>query len=224
MKKHIPSVIAFTLSLLVHGAVLFFRIPVTGTMAATAEGGEFVLIDAVMAAPVVSSDEPVASSEPAQDPAETEPEPEPEPAEELNEAVRLSEEEAQERQNSEPAQQQASAPVISQYPGEEEQAAASGEEHFLPRYRVDRLPEIIYRPRLEYPDRARRLNLEGSVLIEIDVDEDGVLQNARVITGAGYGFDEAALRHIAECRFQPAMVAGRPVACRNRMTIRFSLE
>lgn len=75
-----------------------------------------------------------------------------------------------------------------------------------------------------YPSRAKRLRREGSVLLELSLDKQGKLMDVKVVKGAGYGFDEEALRSVRKSRFRPAMRKGKPVACRALLPIRFELK
>jgi TonB family protein len=98
------------------------------------------------------------------------------------------------------------------------------ERHFIPFYQVDRKPEIIERAALGYPVQAKRRNLEGTVIVEADIDETGKIINVRVVKEAGFGFDEAAIAYIKESQFSPAYVGKKPVAVRMRFTVTFSLK
>jgi TonB family protein len=48
--------------------------------------------------------------------------------------------------------------------------------------------------KLRYPERAAKNNISGTVVIQMDRDEQGVLSNPRVANGIGYGCDEEAMR------------------------------
>ncbi|NLC70264.1 MAG: energy transducer TonB [Desulfuromonadaceae bacterium] len=76
----------------------------------------------------------------------------------------------------------------------------------------------------EYPLRARRLNKEGLVLVQLHLDRKGKLNQARVVEKAGYGFDEAALTAVKEAKFLPASRNGQSVACLALLPIRFRLR
>src|ERR1700691_1670134 len=54
-------------------------------------------------------------------------------------------------------------------------------------------PVLRTRAEATYPPDALRDRLEGTVGLELDVDERGGVIDARVIASAGHGFDEAAL-------------------------------
>jgi protein TonB len=65
---------------------------------------------------------------------------------------------------------------------------------------------------------------EGTVLLRLTIDERGRLIEAGVAKGAGFGFDEQALRAARESTFRPARRDGRPIMCRAILPIQFILE
>jgi TonB family protein len=62
-----------------------------------------------------------------------------------------------------------------------------------------------------YPDAARRLQLEGSVLLEIAVEPDGRVSDVRVLESAGSLLDEAVSAAVRHWIFEPGRQDGRPV-------------
>jgi TonB family protein len=62
-----------------------------------------------------------------------------------------------------------------------------------------------------YPDAARRLQLEGSVLLDIAVEEDGRVADVRVLESAGTMLDEAVSAAVRRWVFEPGRRDGRPV-------------
>ena len=84
----------------------------------------------------------------------------------------------------------------------------------------------LYRPTPQYPDRARRLGLEGWVLVEVDVAETGAVSAARVIDSEpAEVFDRAARTAALKSRYRPKVVDGKAVpqiGIRARIT--FKLE
>lgn len=89
---------------------------------------------------------------------------------------------------------------------------------------VDEIPAIISAPALEYPRDARRRNLEGAVVLEVDIGTDGRAGNIRVVTASAGIFEESAVRHIENARFSPGRVGGRAIPVRMRITVRFNLR
>lgn len=75
-----------------------------------------------------------------------------------------------------------------------------------------------------YPSGARADDVEGEVGLEIVVDADGRVIDARVVKHAGHGFDESALAAIRGYRFSPAERHGQRVRVRMPWTVQFRLR
>ena len=71
--------------------------------------------------------------------------------------------------------------------------------------------EIVYKPTPKYTDEARKLNLEGEVLLEVLFGANGELHVNRVVRGLGHGLDEAAVTAATKIRFKPAQRNGSAV-------------
>jgi protein TonB len=74
-----------------------------------------------------------------------------------------------------------------------------------------------------YTEAARTANVEGRVRVEITVDENGRVTNARVLQGLGHGLDEAALAAARASTFTAGTHCGRPVSSTFVIGMRFSL-
>jgi TonB family protein len=83
--------------------------------------------------------------------------------------------------------------------------------------------EILHKPSPEYTEEARRLRVEGEVLLEVVFTAGGQLEVVRVVRGLGHGLDEAAVRAAQSVRYKPAMREGRPVDFKARLHIVFQL-
>ncbi len=70
---------------------------------------------------------------------------------------------------------------------------------------------ILQKPNPIYTDEARKLGIEGEVLVEVIFRASGQVQTVRVVKGLGHGLDEAALRAAEQIRFKPAMQQGQAV-------------
>ncbi|PYX07610.1 MAG: hypothetical protein DMG88_13765 [Acidobacteria bacterium] len=70
--------------------------------------------------------------------------------------------------------------------------------------------EIISKPNPIYTDEARKLRIEGEVLLEVVFESSGSLRILRVVQGLGHGLDEAAVRAAQKIRFKPAQRDGQP--------------
>jgi TonB family protein len=71
--------------------------------------------------------------------------------------------------------------------------------------------EILYKPTPVYTDEARKLNLEGEVLLEVMFRADGQLTVNRVLRGLGHGLDDAAVNAAGKIKFKPAQRNGTPI-------------
>jgi protein TonB len=63
----------------------------------------------------------------------------------------------------------------------------------------------------KYTLEARQAEIEGVVRVEVQVDENGHVISARVVSGLGYGLDEAALAAARTSTFEPASRCGKAV-------------
>lgn len=70
--------------------------------------------------------------------------------------------------------------------------------------------EILSKPTPAYTDEARRLHVEGEVLLEVVLEATGRLKVVRVVRGLGHGLDESAIRAAEQINFKPALRDGQP--------------
>jgi TonB family protein len=70
--------------------------------------------------------------------------------------------------------------------------------------------EIISKPRPVYSAEARKLHLEGEVLLDVVFTAMGDVRVVKVVKGLGHGLDEAALHAAQQIRFRPAKRDGQP--------------
>ena len=76
-----------------------------------------------------------------------------------------------------------------------------------------------------YPELARKARIEGVVILEAIIDENGNLVNARVLRSPGkaFGFDDAALEAVKQWKFKPGLQNGVPVPVIYTLTVQFNL-
>ncbi len=97
---------------------------------------------------------------------------------------------------------------------------------------VDEPPSTVSCPPVEYPALLRQANIEGEVLLEFVIETDGRVQSALIhaVTAssatdvAAQMFVEQAKSMVAECRFLPGRVDGRPVRVLALMPVSFKLQ
>lgn len=76
-----------------------------------------------------------------------------------------------------------------------------------------------------YPEEALRAGVEGLVVLEATVDEQGrVGRDIKVVRRLGQGCDEAAVAAVRQWRFRPATRDGRPIKVRRIFPILFQLQ
>jgi TonB family protein len=71
--------------------------------------------------------------------------------------------------------------------------------------------EILDKPRPAYTEEARRLNIQGEVLLEVGFTASGQARVLRLIRGLGHGLDETAAAAASQIHFRPALRNGTPV-------------
>jgi TonB family protein len=64
--------------------------------------------------------------------------------------------------------------------------------------------EILLKPRPAYTDEARRLQIEGEVLLEVLFAASGEARVLRMVRGLGHGLDENAIAAARAIQFRPA--------------------
>lgn len=80
-----------------------------------------------------------------------------------------------------------------------------------------RLPVLLDHSPAAYPERALERGIEGTVLLELTVDEDGRVIEVALLEEAGHGFDMPAVEAAWTMQFEPALdEKGRPAAAKIR--------
>jgi protein TonB len=76
-----------------------------------------------------------------------------------------------------------------------------------------------------YPPPSRRMGEEGMVVLRVELDEEGVVVAARVVSGSGFSrLDAAALAAVKTWRCTPARRDGQPVRAVALQPFRFVLQ
>lgn len=71
----------------------------------------------------------------------------------------------------------------------------------------------------EMPAIVKRERIEGAVVVETDVDEFGFVIDTKVISGIGYGCNDAVEMAILRTQFEPGISNGKPSPCKVRITV-----
>lgn len=89
---------------------------------------------------------------------------------------------------------------------------------------VTRMPELVGEIKIPYPPEAKQKGIQGPVVLDILIDETGVVRQATLVDGPGAGLNEAALEAVKKFKFSPALMQEKPVAVKIRYAYRFVLE
>jgi protein TonB len=85
-------------------------------------------------------------------------------------------------------------------------------------------PGFLRKVTPNYPALAKRLEKEGTVLLRVTIDEHGRPVQVEVLSKAGFGFEEEAVKAVKDSTFTPARMGGKPLACKALLPIRFVLK
>ena len=94
---------------------------------------------------------------------------------------------------------------------------------------VEEMPELIgglgeIQRKIRYPEIARKAGVEGRVILQFIVNENGSVTEAAVVRGIGAGCDEEALRVVREAKFKPGKQRGKAVKVKMSLPITFKLK
>ncbi len=94
-------------------------------------------------------------------------------------------------------------------------------------FAVEEQPAPVKKITPEYPELARRSEMEGTVLVQIVIGKDGRVESATVVgvrpeQAKGY-FEDAALEAAKQFEFSPAKQRGKPVKVKRNLPFQFTL-
>ena len=95
---------------------------------------------------------------------------------------------------------------------------------------VEQMPELVgglasIQKHIQYPELARKAGIEGRVVLQFIIDENGNVNNPVVVRGIGGGCDEEALNAVQKhAKFVPGRQRGKPVRVRYSLPITFKLD
>jgi protein TonB len=95
---------------------------------------------------------------------------------------------------------------------------------YVPPGTADEEPAVLHEVKIPYPEEARKADISGAVRLRIVVDIDGNVVDAKIVSGPGYGLNEAALQAIKKFRFKPAKKGGEAVSTTMVYSYNFELD
>lgn len=81
----------------------------------------------------------------------------------------------------------------------------------------------IHTVQAQYTEEARSAKIEGTVMVQVVIDEAGIPQDPKVKQGLDKGLDEKAIEAVRLWRFKPALSFGHPVSAPVTIQIVFKL-
>ena len=85
-------------------------------------------------------------------------------------------------------------------------------------------PRVLGRVEPAYTRAAIDARLEGAVILELVIGEDGTVESVRVLRSLPLGLTERAVAAVRRWRFEPSTLDGRPIKVRYRLTVHFQLR
>lgn len=83
--------------------------------------------------------------------------------------------------------------VFSQIPSDNNLPLITGNSENLSIRNIEDFTKYLY-SKVEYPKKARKIGIEGTVIIQFKVDENGYVKDVKCLKGIGMGCDEEVLR------------------------------
>ena len=92
-----------------------------------------------------------------------------------------------------------------------------------PQFTLNLFP--LHTPQPIYPRRARSRGIEGTVKVGFIIEPNGKVSNIDILNATPSGvFDNATRRSVAQWKFKPQLLEGKPTRRRVEQTIRFTLK
>lgn len=87
---------------------------------------------------------------------------------------------------------------------------------------VEGLPALI--KKIQYPNIAKQAGIEGKVFVMAYVDEQGNVDDVKVLKGIGDGCEEEVIKVLKTTKFKPRMNNGQPVKVKASLSFAFKLK
>ena len=84
-------------------------------------------------------------------------------------------------------------------------------------------PVLLWKAEPEYSDEARKAKLQGSVIMRVEIDARGQVQNIAVSQGLGLGLDDRAIEAVRKWKFRAGTRNGKPVPTNALIQVTFRL-
>lgn len=111
-------------------------------------------------------------------------------------------------------------------PPPEEKEEEEEEDFFVA---VEQMPKLKgslaeLQKQIKYPEKAAKAGIEGRVIVQFIINEEGKVEDPEVIRGIGGGCDEEAIRVTKMAEFEPGRQREKPVRVRYSLPFMFTLK
>ena len=79
---------------------------------------------------------------------------------------------------------------------------------------------LVHKVQPVYPLEARRLHLEGTVVLDATITQEGQIENLKLVSGDPV-LAKAATEAVSKWRYTPYLLNGRPIVKETRINIKF---
>jgi len=84
-------------------------------------------------------------------------------------------------------------------------------------------PVLQFKTEPEYTAEARQARIQGTVMLDVEIEPDGTATVLGVLKSLDPGLDQRAIEAVGKWRFRPGMKDGRPVKTTARVAVNFRL-
>jgi protein TonB len=95
--------------------------------------------------------------------------------------------------------------------------------HIMHPIDLDKAPHALFQARPTYPYSLKTSGVSGEVLVDFLVDEQGRVNDVRVVRSTHHDFEETTMRAVAKWRFEPGKRHGRVVRFRMSLPVAFTV-
>jgi TonB family protein len=84
-------------------------------------------------------------------------------------------------------------------------------------------PKVIHKTEPHYTTEARRAQIQGTVVLQVTVDENGAPGRITIVSPLGFGLDDRAREAVSQWTFRPGAKDGKPVKTVSTISVDFRL-
>jgi TonB family protein len=95
---------------------------------------------------------------------------------------------------------------------------------YQPIQRISRVPSFKVQMKPVYPPSERAAGIEARVIVEVYINETGMIDDVKLIKSGGLPFDQAVMKAVQNCSFEPGYRDDKPVPVRVQIPYSFKLR